>query len=195
MRVVMVGLYLGFLVFGCLACTASNIKSLPISSHSIVYRAKAHIKAPPETIWKIILQFERYAKWNPWLFWAKGSPKQGEVVWAKVILGKEKRDAKHIVMEVEPYTRFCWRDAGWTTIFVYGQRCRYLKKRPDGTTELRQELMIQGAFSGTAKRKYGVALQKGLNDETAALKKRAEQFHASFIKKQKNKPKQNPPSK
>jgi uncharacterized protein YndB with AHSA1/START domain len=145
------------------------------SARSIVLREEAAIAASPERVWELLTDLPRYAEWNPWLVHAEGTLAPGGIVWADVWLGAERRRAKHVVLAVEPRARLCWRDAGWTTAFVYGQRCRMLDARADGTVLLRQELLLEGPFVGTALRRYGDALRRGLAAETQALKQRAEQ--------------------
>jgi hypothetical protein len=68
----------------------------------------------------------------------------------------------------------CWRDAGWNAWFVYGQRCRTLTARPDGTVLLHQELMLDGPLSGAAALVLGEPMSDGMAAESAALKKHAE---------------------
>lgn len=155
------------------AC-ARDVAPRTRSTRSIVLQEEAVIAAPPERVWAILVDLANYASWNPWLVKVDGSPTPGATVWADVILGEKRRRAEHVVLVVEPHTRFCWRDAGWTTAFAYGQRCRWLTLQPDGTVLFRQELLLEGSMKKAALRRYGPALRAGMRAETAALRERAE---------------------
>lgn len=165
--------WLGVLAALLPACAHDRVPRTP-SARSIVLREEAVIAATPERVWAVLVDLPGYSAWNPWLVRADGEAKPGAVVRADVVLGADRRRAEHVVLTVEPHTRFCWRDAGWTTAFVYGQRCRWLTPRPDGTVLFRQELLLEGTSKRTALRRYGPALRAGMAAETAALRERAE---------------------
>jgi len=143
--------------------------------HSVVLHEEAVIKAEPSRIWQILVDLPRYSEWNPWLTRAEGRAEPGAEVDVDVVLGNRTMKAKHVVLAVEPEKRFCWRDAGWNSWFVYGQRCRTLDRQADGTVLFRQELLLDGPLAGLAKLTQGKDLQAGMAAETAALKARAEQ--------------------
>jgi uncharacterized protein YndB with AHSA1/START domain len=138
-----------------------------------LYRVETTIAASPERVWSVLADLPSYREWNPWLRSATGRLAPGGGVRARVILGDEIRTADHVVLVVEPGRRLCWRDAGWTTIFVYAQRCRWLEPAPGGVRFV-QELQLEGAFSALALVMYGDALEAGMVAETEALRARAE---------------------
>ncbi len=140
----------------------------PPSAHTLVETVAIH--APPSQVYAAITDFPSYSQWNPWLREAWGVPQVGEAVWARVWLGGTPRRARHVVVEVDPPGRFCWRDAGWTTAFAKAKRCRTLTPDGLGGTHLRQELSVWGPFAGEAMRRYGSAMAEGLAAETRALK-------------------------
>jgi len=156
-----------------LACARDLVPRTP-SARSIVLREETVIAATPQRVWAVLVDLPGYSSWNPWLLQVEGKAQTGATVWADVVLGEDRRRAKHVVLAVDPNTRFCWRDAGWTTAFVYGQRCRWLVLLPDGTVLFRQELLLEGSSKKTALRRYGPALRAGMAAETAALRRRAE---------------------
>ncbi len=144
------------------------------SAHSVVLREEAVIAAEPARIWRILVDFPQYSTWNPWVVRAEGDATPGGAVRVDVVLGRHEMRADHVVLVVEPETRFCWRDAGWNSWFVYGQRCRTLDRQADGTVLFKQELLLDGPFSQVARLATGRALRDGMAAETAALKQRAE---------------------
>lgn len=153
---------------------AADVAERVPSGSSLIFREEAVIAAPADLIWDTLVDLPRYAEWNPWLLHAEGDLSPGGAVWANVVLGKRRMRAKHLVLTVQRGERLCWRDAGWNAAFVYGQRCRTLHPRPDGTVLFRQELLLDGLLRGVAARATGPALRAGLAAETAALKARVE---------------------
>lgn len=159
---------------GAAPSTADDAVREP-SAHSVVYRQEAVIAADPGAIWRLLVDLNGYAAWNPWVVRAEGDAVPGAEVDVDVMLGSYRMAATHVVLAVDPQTRFCWRDAGWNAWFVYGQRCRWLEPRADGTVLLRQELLLDGVLSPVADHTIGKAMRNGMAAETAALKARAEQ--------------------
>lgn len=155
------------------AC-ARDLVPRTAAERSIVLREEVVIAATPARVWAVLVDLPGYAAWNPWLVRVEGKAEVGATVWADVVLGEQQRRAEHVVLAVEPHTRLCWRDAGWTTAFVYGQRCRWLTPQADGKVLFRQELLLEGPSRRTALRRYGPALRAGMAAETAALRRRAE---------------------
>ena len=41
-------------------------------------RTEITINTPPETVWKILMDFEKYPEWNPFVISIKGKPKLRE---------------------------------------------------------------------------------------------------------------------
>jgi uncharacterized protein YndB with AHSA1/START domain len=130
------------------------------------------IAASPERVWQVLVGFDEYADWNPWLIEAHGDAAPGGVVHAVVVLGEQARKASHRVTDVVPNERFCWRDRGWFTPLARGWRCRTLTRTEEGT-HLRVELGIRGPFRGMVERRFGEAMRTGLQRETEALATRA----------------------
>jgi uncharacterized protein YndB with AHSA1/START domain len=144
------------------------------SAHAVVFHAEAVIAADRARVWNLLVDLDGYAAWNPWVVRAEGQAAPGADVTVDVVLGGHTMKARHTVLTVVPQTEFCWKDAGWNSWFVYGQRCRWLEPRPDGTVLFRQELLLDGALSGAASATMGRSLRDGMAAETAALKQHAE---------------------
>jgi hypothetical protein len=123
-----------------------------------------------DRVWDALVDLSGYQAWNPWLRSAEGEVRVGGVVWARVRLGEKEVRAKHVVLVVDRPVQLCWRDAGLSSLLVYGQRSREIAQRPGGRVLLRQELMLEGPLRRLVVRMYGPGLQAGLDGETQALK-------------------------
>jgi uncharacterized protein YndB with AHSA1/START domain len=185
----MVGLVLAVLAGGCLGydeepaeLDVDTAELLAVEAprepswHSIVFEEQAVIAAPIGRIWGLLVDLEHYGDWNPWIVWAEGDAVPGAVVHADVVMnGGDVMEVEHVVLAVDAEQRFCWRDSGPSTLFVYGQRCRWLTPgRDPGTVHFRQQLLLEGVFAPVAKLIYGGALRAGMVAETAALRSTAE---------------------
>jgi hypothetical protein len=144
------------------------------SPTTVVYEEEATIAAPVDVIWNTLVDLPGYASWNPWVVQAKGEVTPGASVGVQVVMGPIQQHADHFVMTVDAERSFCWRDAGWNSWFVYGQRCRWLTPQPDGTVHFKQQLLLDGALDHFADATNGPCLRSGMAAETAALKATAE---------------------
>ncbi|MFJ6635894.1 SRPBCC domain-containing protein [Streptomyces sp. NPDC091376] len=142
--------------------------------HSIVYREQRVINADAARVWTLLVDLPGYARWNPWVIRADGLASPGATVNVDVVLGGHVLPATHTILVTDPYTRFCWRDAGWNALFVYGQRCRTLQVQPDGRTLYTSELLLDGVLTAVADRVLGQAMRDGMAAEATALKDHAE---------------------
>ena len=144
------------------------------SGNPVVYRVETAIAAEPARIWQLLTDLPGYENWNPWVVRAQGQAAPGAEVRVQVMLGSHRMSAQHIVLTVEPEREFCWKDAGWNSWFVYGQRCRTLTRNADGTVLVTNELRLEGALSGVASLAMGKAMRDGMAAENAALREHAE---------------------
>jgi hypothetical protein len=155
------------------AATPSQPPATP-GPFAVVFHEDSVIRATPQAIWGVIMDLPAYGAWNPWLLSATGDMSPGGSVTVQVVLNGSAQTAYHTVVTVEPYTRFCWKDAGVTAYFVPAQRCRTLKVLANGDVKLENELFLDGLLAWIGNLAYGASLKSGLAGETAALKLRAE---------------------
>jgi uncharacterized protein YndB with AHSA1/START domain len=155
-------------------CVMSTGEPRAVESTSLVIAEATSIAAPADRVWAVLTDLAAYRDWNPWLTAAEGTLAPGAEVQVRVVLNGEARMADHVVLAVDPGRKLCWRDAGWTTLFVYGQRCRWIDARSDGSVYFSQELLLDGPFADIAMLQYGASLRAGMAAETAALRQRAE---------------------
>ena len=156
------------------ASAAENQEPMTPGWLSIVYTEETVIDAAPATIWNVLVDLPRYPEWNPWLLSAVGDMVPGGKVVVDVVLNGGTQKAEHTVITVEPYTRFCWKDAGWTAILVPAQRCRTLTLRADGKVTFVSQLILDGLLAKLADLTNGASLRSGMHAETDALRVRAE---------------------
>jgi uncharacterized protein YndB with AHSA1/START domain len=160
------------LSMGLLGC--AHPYGVPRERGAVQLTTEVEIAASPREVWDVLVDFEGYSQWNEWLPELHGEAVEGGRANAKVWLNGKLRRARHRVLQVDAPRTLCWRDAGATTWFVWARRCRFVSERADGTTSLREELTLNGTFVDAAVRRYGEALQRGLESEARSLRHRAE---------------------
>jgi len=135
------------------------------------FSATTLIKAPAETIWKIITDAPNYPAWDPWAIRIEGRIAPGETVTAYTKLSpKQAFPAK--VTEFEPGQRMVWT-GGMPLGLFKGVSTFILTPKGDGNIEftLREE------FSGPLLPMFAGSLPdmtKPFQDFVAGLKARAE---------------------
>ena len=128
--------------------------------------------ASPETVFRLISDLPNYKKWNPFLIIASGNVEMGGIVTGKSVLGRFTTSYRHKIFEYIPNRSLCWRDFGFPSLFVCGQRSRYLETR-DGKTHYKCHLKLSGPFSGLVNLIFGEGLRNGIVAEAKALKNEA----------------------
>ena len=131
------------------------------------------IDASPEIVFRLISDLRNYENWNPFLIIASGQVEIGGIVSGKSVLGRFTTSYRHKIFEYVPNRSLCWRDFGFPSLFVCGQRSRYLKTR-EGKTHYRCHLKLSGPFSGLVNLIFGEGLRNGIVAEANALKNEAE---------------------
>lgn len=147
---------------------------VPRERGAVHLTTEIEIAASPQSVWDLLVDFENYSQWNEWLPELHGEAVEGGRADGKVWLNGELRRARHRVLQVDAPRALCWRDAGVTTWFVWARRCRFLRENADGTTTLHEQLTLNGSFVDAAMRRYGAALQRGLEREAESLRRKAQ---------------------
>ncbi len=128
------------------------------------------IGAPPELVWNVLADLERYPEWNSYSPKAIGKLEVGEIVRIEAHLGDEVRHVDNVVLEVDPPRTLCWQSQNWYGVLVRGTRCRYLEDGPNRATQFRHYEIMEGALAGVVEWIYRPRVEKGLEMMNADLK-------------------------
>lgn len=135
-----------------------------------IFHTEIIIDSSVDYVWKMLIDLSAYSKWNPWVIYAFGNAVPGDSVDVEVMMNGKPMRASHIVLEVNPNKRFYWKDSGWNSYFVYADRSRDLERLADGRVLLKQTIRVTGILTPLVKHIYGQSLQKGIEDESKAIK-------------------------
>ena len=136
---------------------------------------KALIQAPPEVVYDLIADVDRYEDWNPWNFRGSGGPAAaGQIVEMSLRLGRHILNVRHDVLESRRGETLTMRDVGWYRKVADGVRTRELKSVGEGTL-FRVVLTVKGPLAWFVRLYFGRDLEAGLTAESDAIKRTAEQ--------------------
>jgi hypothetical protein len=115
------------------------------------YSASTNIRAPAETIWKILTDAAGYPEWDPYAIRIEGKIAPGQTVTAYTKLAP-KRAFPARVTEFSPGRRMAWT-GGMPLGLFKGVRTFTLSPRPDGSVDftVREEFSgpLLGLFAGS----------------------------------------------
>ena len=91
---------------------------------AVVCSEKVHIAAPPEKVWDVLVNFDRYREWNPFCVEAKGILAVGEPLTMKLknyLIPGDYFDNVETICEVSPPHCIAW-SAPWLDAWPYPAR-------------------------------------------------------------------------
>jgi hypothetical protein len=136
--------------------------------------AEAEIAAPPDRIWRILTEFDRYPEWNPFMSRVEGQLGVGNtlVVNAGSTEGKRWRFKPKVTI-IDPGRELRWQGQLYSRGLFYGEQFFLLRALDAGRTRLVQG----GNFAGLLLKYMGSFLTdtaRGFVGMNQALKARAE---------------------
>lgn len=76
---------------------------------SIEIHAEIDVEAPPEVVWRVLTDFTRYPRWNPFIVEIRGEPRAGETLEVTVAPpGQEQRVFRTRVTHADPAGELTW---------------------------------------------------------------------------------------
>jgi hypothetical protein len=131
------------------------------------------IDAKPEEIWKVLLDFESWKEWNPFIPMVEGDLKVGEVLRIEVTPpDMNPMIFKPEVFEVKPNEKILW-GGSFLKVLYHGDHAFLLEPISEGKTRFRQIERFIGPvvlFMGSMIKKT----EMGYNQMNLALKKEVE---------------------
>jgi hypothetical protein len=72
-------------------------------------RTEIVIEAPRQLVWDVLMDFEQFANWNPFIVSITGTPHIGEKLVTTMLQGGKKQVFKPKVLVLDPGNRFEWK--------------------------------------------------------------------------------------
>ncbi len=133
------------------------------------------INSSPSVIWEILMNFDNYPNWNPFILSISGNPKVGEQIEAEI----QPPDAKAMIFKplvlVNEYEKeFKWLGKLWVKGLFDGEHRFQLIDNQNGTTTFIQSEKFKGILVPLLKKMLDQKTLKGFIGMNEALKLRAE---------------------
>lgn len=133
------------------------------------------INAPVEKVWEILMAFENYADWNPFISRVEGSPVEGSNLKNTMHLeGMKPQVFKPVILKVRQDREFRWLGSMFFKGIFDGEHYFLLEKDGEGRTKVIHGENFSGILSGLVMRMIGEKTQTGFKAMNLALKNRVE---------------------
>ena len=140
--------------------------------------AEIDIEAPQALIWRILVDLEHYAEWNPFTYGYSGTLGVGEPFVFKVRMNAAlKLDAPEVFHLIEPPNRIAWRGA-YPHWLVAATRYQVLTPLTPTRTHYHTWETFRGGLGLVVVTLFGRDVERGFQAMAAALKARAEAMYA-----------------
>lgn len=141
-----------------------------------VVKAEIEIDAPPERVFDILTDLDRYEEWNPFTPSIKSTLEIGAAVRMRVRLLEGKRLFRQVeyVTANERPRKLCWGANIPLRPLIRADRCQTLEALELDRTRYICTDEISGWLTPIVMRYFGAAMQRGFEDCAFALKQRAE---------------------
>jgi hypothetical protein len=133
------------------------------------------IQAKPAKIWQILMDFENYPTWNPFIIEISGNPKTGKSIQAKIQSpGSKLMIFKSIVLVNESKKEFKWKGKLLFRGLFDGEHCFQFIDNQYGSTTFIHSEKFAGILVPFLKKMLDTNTKNGFTLMNEAIKKRAE---------------------
>ncbi|QCJ48033.1 SRPBCC domain-containing protein [Haloprofundus sp. MHR1] len=139
------------------------------------------IDAPPETVWRVLTDFESYPDWNPYTV-VSGRAEEGTRL--RVSPGPEAGRAPTFrprVLRADPNRELRWIGHLYVRGLFDGEHRFVVESRDDDRSRLVQSESFSGVFAGPILRRIGADTEANFRGVNEALKARAEALWADRV--------------
>ena len=133
--------------------------------------AYAEINAPVDAIWRALVDFKRYAQWNPFTPLVATDLAIGSPVTLHVDMpGASRMIRTEWINLVEPEQTICWGMHIGHPVLLCANRWQILRPLDDDRAEYRTEDKMSGLLTPLVMARYGGAMQQGFQSVADGLK-------------------------
>jgi len=138
-------------------------------------RTEVRIQAPAQVVWAQLMDFEKYAEWNPFIISMQGEAKEGSFLESSLQLpGKKAMRFEPQVLVVDKNREFRWKGKLMVKGLFDGEHYFQLEEQADGTTKLTHGEIFTGLLSGVLYGMIGEETKMGFEAMNQALKGKLE---------------------
>ena len=123
-----------------------------MSAFSFSIRAEATIRAPPDTVFGVLVAFDRYAEWATQLVHHGGTPALGGTIDLEMRAGRTHFRFRPTIVALESGRRFTWRQRTGLPGVFDGEHAFVLEPLPGGATRLINTETYSGVLAPLVRR-------------------------------------------
>lgn len=135
------------------------------------------VNSTPEKIWNILINFEEYELWNPFMIKVVGDAKLGSKIMVKIqsVRGKQ-RTYNPIITKFEINKELRWKGKSFLPGIFDGERIFIIEKSADNKVSFKHKEIFTGLGVKIVGNKFDQDLRESFDKMNTALKTRAENF-------------------
>ena len=138
-------------------------------------RTEIDIDAPAEGVWQVLLDFDAYPQWNPFITSIEGEAREDGRLKARIKpVGRTGVTIKPTVLRVAPQEEFRWRGRLLLPGIFTGEHSFRLEPNDRGGVRFLHEERFTGLLTPLMLLWIGKGTERGFEAMNAALKARAE---------------------
>jgi hypothetical protein len=139
-----------------------------------VFRTTFPVAASAETVWSVLVDFDRWSEWNPSVPSISGEARVGSTLSMTLAMpGRPSAKVRADLTEVDPGRRLAWHGSiGGDRVFS-GTREFDIDPQPDGTVHVTHVETVTGLLFPVFRTVMGGAIQKHHDDLNTSLAQRA----------------------
>jgi hypothetical protein len=138
-------------------------------------RTDIEIDAPPERVWAILMDFDAYPDWNPFIRGIEGDARRDGKLKVRIQpSGGRAMTFNPTVLAAEPSKELRWLGHLGISGLFDGEHRLALEALPDGRTRFRQEERFTGLLVPLFRKNLDKDTRRGFAEMNQALKARAE---------------------
>ena len=139
-----------------------------------IYRAEVDIAAPPQRVWDVLVDLDRYEAWNPFTPKVVTDLDPGSPVEITVVLGGKRVMQVEEMVEATPPERLVWKTTWGGPLLLRAQRTQTLEPLGGGGTRYVSEDVMHGPLVPLVHWIHGRSLTDGFQAMADALASRCE---------------------
>ena len=138
------------------------------------------VAAPPDVVWRVITDFDRYDEWNPFVVACRSTLVPGEPITMRVrLVPWLVQPQRETVFEHVPGVRFSYGVDGGTLGAIANRRSHEVTATADGRTRYGSRFALSGWLAPLVRVLLRGRLEHGFHAMTIAIRDRAERLAAA----------------
>lgn len=137
-------------------------------------RTEIMINASPEKVWKILTDFEKYPKWNPFIYRVAGTAEKNEKVDITFRNGLKEMTLHCLVTNAKPSKELCWKYHYILPFLFRGEHCFIIEESAKDKVRFIDREQFNGLLVFTQAKDIDTNSKHDFEAMDLALKKLAE---------------------